>query len=71
MAEKKKIINQDGKQYEFTPGENGSLFIKGQRMNEPTLDLNPIQQAKAVPMAPGLSELAMYLDPNRKLRGGI
>lgn len=65
--DKKKIIRQDNKEYEFTPGKEGSLIVRGEP-TKPTFDVEPLNQAKSI-LAPGLSELAMYLDPNRKLKG--
>lgn len=48
------IINKDGKQYEFRPGENGSLTVRGKVQPKPVYEDRP-PVAKTIP-APKIAQ---------------
>jgi len=45
-----KTINQDGKNYQFTPGKEGSLIAKAPPKSMPNFDLPAPVKAKVIPM---------------------
>lgn len=63
MAGPTKIINQDGKRYEFTPGQGGNLLVRGNRTPPAAFkfDYEPKQRAKVIgPKAPPQYALKTY-----------